>query len=447
MSSQPQTIRLNAIDRSYLIAQAQDSTLYFPMSLLTVVKLKDKASKVEIVSALCRLAESAPRLRLGYQLDVHKRRWIRVNDTELATYFADCVQNVTDFDGDLEKLLGELVRFNNRDISQTVNVFVADEYLIMRTHHSFADGRFCMVLMHYLLAELSNTDIERLSLADAYWMPVWRVIWQTPQQGLTVLWRFARSLFGYYEDFQRDTSTPLHSEREPIVSGSEMHVALRTVPAEIITQLLAMKGELSFNTLLQVVIEERLHKLGLIQRPTTFTIPVDLRRYLREADHYYAGNMASQIRVTVAPDLTFEQRAQALQARAKSQLDTLMPLASIPGEWLLALAGDKTYQNVNRDWLLKSTHNDPRFFVLSNIGQVDDAFSQFADVLADDCQPRIVVPLMGAPPLVILYTQFQQCGYFTITYDPQLLTENQIDDLMQIFSQDALNNLAKLLEY
>ena len=443
MTAAPQTIPLNGIDRSYLISETeQEDGVYFPMSIVMVIKLRSPFLPAELVAALQALVKQYPNLRLGYSLDVSKRHWVRIAPDHLADHFAACIQEIPQIQS-IEDTIATLVAVNNTSLTQPLNLFVAGDFLILRMHHSFGDGKFLFLITQYLLAELQQQPVDQLPLSDQWWMPLWRVIWQDVGQGLEVMWRFVKSSLLYYQEYQRDTSAnPDHPARYPITTGSPMQVCFKAIDPDCLTLLREMRGDFSLNTLLQVIIEERLNQLGWITRPTTYTIPVDLRRYLKDRDVYHPGNLAAQVRITLEAEMPVMQRCVVLQTRIQEQLQQKMPLVSIPGEWLLALGGNQTYQSVNRDWLLKSTHHDPRFFILTNLGNVDGAFRPVDALLSDQFDPQLVVPLMGGPPLVCSFNEHRNRGNLAITFDPQVLSRSDIEAILEAFDRSSLKSLA-----
>jgi hypothetical protein len=444
MTNTPQTIPFNIIDRSYLISETeQENSAYFPMSIVTVVKLRSSITQGRIVVVLHALVKQYPNLRLGYRLDVANRRWVKVSSEHLTDHLSACVREISQMKS-MDDTISEVVASNNMSLTQPLNVFIAEDYLMLRMHHSFGDGKFLFLITQYLLAELQQKPVNRLPLSDQWRMPLWQVIWQSVGQGTQVMWQFVKSLFSYYQDYQQDTSDAgRNTERVPITTGRPMSVCFKTIASDGLVLLKEMQQGFSLNTLLQVLIEERLHQLGLITRPTTFTIPVDLRRYLRDPNLHHPGNLASQVRLTIDTETSIVQRCETLQTQLQQQLQNKMPLASIPGEWLLALGGNKLYQSVNRDWLLKSTYNDPRFFVLTNLGNVDTVFDPVGDLLSDCFEPQLVVPLMGGPPLVFSFNEHGNQGNLAVTFDPQILSRLQVETILEAFEMPFLVNLAK----
>jgi NRPS condensation-like uncharacterized protein len=442
MSFAPKTIPFNIIDRSYLISEAETvNSAYFPMSPVTIIKLKRAFSQEAIITAFQTIATNYPQLRLGYELDYKNVRWQRVSESKLADYLAACVHVLAD-NRSIEELVEEAISVNNTPLSQPFNIFIARDYLFFRIHHSFGDGKFFLLLMQYLLAELQEETVDKLPLSNDWWKPIWRIIWQDLGQGSRILWQFVKSLLGYYHGYQQDTQEASSSHnRSPIVSGSAMKVRFKTISADCLAQLNDLKQGVSLNTLLQMMVSEQLLQLGMIGYPITYTIPVDLRRYLNDSALIHPSNLATQIRITLDEGDSLLQSCMNLQNRVVEQLQNRMPLVGIFGEWLLAISGNKTYQSVNRDWLLKSTHNDPRVFVLSNLGNIDAIFADVEPILAEDFAPHILVPLMGSPSLVFVFNTHKNQGHITLTYDPQVFSEVQIGHVLQIFENPFLENI------
>lgn len=444
MSSAPETIPFNIIDRSYLISESDEAnSAYFPMSPVTVIKLKTAFTEEKIVSALKTLATNYPQFRLGYSLDYENVCWVKVPDSELEDYLANCVHTLEN-NRSIEELLSESIQVNNEPLTQPVNIFLAGEYLFFRIHHSFGDGKFFLLMTQYLLAELQGESVEKLPLSNLWWKPIREIIWQNLIQGMLILGQFVKSLFGYYQDYQHDIQdNPENNNRAPITSGSAMRIRFKTISSDYLASLNELKQDISLNTLLQVIVGEQLQRLGLLKYPITYTIPVDLRRYLNNSGLIHPSNLATQIRITLKEDSSLLKQCLKLQNQVSEQLQKRQPLAGILGEWLLVLSGKKSYQSVNRDWLMKSVYNDPRIFVLSNLGNIDKIFEPVDKLLADDFAPHIVVPLMGSPSLVFVFNSHRNQGHITLTYDPQLFTETQIEKVLQVFEVPFLQSIAQ----
>jgi hypothetical protein len=109
------------------------------------------------------------------------------------------------------------------------------------------------------------------------------------------------------------------------------------------------------------------------------------------------------------------------------QIDNAYPLSDIVGNWFLTLAGDKAYKKANRNWYLNVSPQERRFFTLTNAGRLDDIFEPVSDFVLPDI--RLVTPIMGSAPVVIAYTSYKNYGHFTVTYKPDILTA---DNILQI---------------
>ncbi len=445
---QPHTIAFNSIDRSYLIPEAADTDTHLPMSIITVLELQTVPTVAVIIRGLQLLVQHFPQLRLGYRLQPEKSRLVRVSDTELAAYLASYVTSVVS--QSIESLISQMIAVNNEPLSQPIAIVVCDKYFIIRMHHSFGDGRFLFLLNRYLLTALfAENRFSTLPALSGWRYPLWRLIWRDMQTAQQVFWQWLRALSGAVDKFQQqvsDTNNP--QQRTPIVSGLSQCVVFRQIPPdslEILQKIrdkLSTKKRVSLNTLLQVLIGERLAELGLLQLPTTYSLPVDLHRYLPQPEAIYPGNLATQMRIALPVLASWVEACYMLQERVDKQLDSYMPLVGLPNEWLLGLGGDKTYKAVNRDWLFKSTNTDPRFFILTNLGNLNSIFGDFA---AEITKPQVVTPLMGGPPLVISLNTYQGLGNYTITSDPRIISPEQIERLCALFTPEWLSQKLAVL--
>jgi len=251
-----------------------------------------------------------------------------------------------------------------------------------------------------------------------------------------------------YQDFKTSPGKAEDRQVYPAVrSGSPMQVVCFEVTSAAMSLLDEIRKaagntlRVSLNTLMQVLVAHRLTELGLNVQPPIYTIPVDLKRYLKRPDTFYPGNLASQIRVRQPahelPDLAGE--SAALQREIDRQLAGRYPLASLPAEWLFALGGKKMYKKANRDWLLKSPQTDRRLFVLTNLGSLDKDFAPLLSHLSGTC--AFAVPLMGAPPVVLAFFSLNGVGHLTLIYNPQALSPDQAARLMQTFDSGHLKTV------
>src|SRR5215813_11110517 len=108
----PETIKLSALDMSFLIPETEDMAgTYFPMSVACVAALKRPIRAEELVTALRQVDQRFPQFRLGYRLDYVHNRWVRIPDAELESYWAGCVE-ARQSNLDMSEKISEAVRSN-----------------------------------------------------------------------------------------------------------------------------------------------------------------------------------------------------------------------------------------------------------------------------------------------------------------------------------------------
>lgn len=451
----PRTIPLNAIDRSYLIPETGNiKGPYFPMSPLGVITLQRTLDPEMVVEALRRLDSHIPQLRLAYTLDLQHSRWQRVPDQQLVSYFSTLVTPSTDPEASLETVLSETICANIEPFQQPLSIILHRNHFIIRINHSFADGMLGAGILKAVLAALAGPEqLGTLPKFERYHgLALWRLIAQNPKRIAQVSKGWFQSLRSYYPTTERDLLPQWHKpDRKPVMCGSPMVVRLFMIDAEAITQLKQLKaslsqdGAVSMNTLLQVLLAHRLHALGYLGQQVTYSIPVDLHRYLENAVEYYPGNLSSQIRVKVTehPLTNIAAHCHTVEAQVQAQLENAAPLVNLPYEWLMRLAGRRTYNRLNREWLLASIHTDPRLFVLSNLGNLTRAFRDFDDLIDFEAGLYSIGPLMGGPPLISTFNIVGKRGHVAVTYDPQIFSQDQIDQIFALFQPNWLETLLK----
>jgi hypothetical protein len=442
MTKLPQTIKFNTLDRVFLIPETDDPQgMYFPMSLAAAVLLKSPPRSDDMIRAVKAVERKFPQFRLGYKLDFLHTCWRRVSAEQLEAYLASLVITGP-ADVPLERQISTAIRTNIVPLEQPIQIILAGQAIIVRQHHSFGDGKFLFRLLQQLLLALYDPDtFEKLPDLPMRWtIPLWRVIAQSPRQTARVLSGWIKSFTSSYQEFQHDMAAPT-AERllDPIRSNAEMHVCLKTIRPEILSKINELRTtsagtKLSLNTALQVIIAHRLIELGLMEPTIPYTIPVDLHRYLNDPGAFYAGNLASQIRLSTTKREKLDLVADCLeiQQRVDEQLANYGPLLYAPSEILLAL-NDGMYKKVNRGWLLNSTNTDPRFFVLSNLGNFDAEYGLLAPWVDLAKGIYLGIPLMGAPHLVVAFTSTVGQGNLTLVYDPRVMSTEQINTLLQVF--------------
>ena len=451
-SAGPQSIRFNDIDRNYLIPETDDPDgPYFPMSLVIGMTLTKPLSAPDVVEGLKRVNAKYPQFRLGYTLDYRRDRWLKLGAGALDQHWTTLV-NEHQREADVATLLSEQLPKNINPLSQPLSIDIYKNTVIFKVHHSFADGRFVMLMLPYiLLAALDESAFDALpTLSLGYSLPVWRVVWQTPRQGLEILVNWFKTLSAQVEEFKGPANKPNLPRAEPVKSGTPMSVSCQIINQDVMELLDKLRKDIpgptkiSLNTLVQIIIAQRLIELGLEDTTPTLTVPLDLKRYLKQSQKLYPGNLASQIRIPLPlgemPD--FAEACRTLQLQIDDRIQRKFALVGMPGEWLLALGGRKLYRKVNRDWLIGSNSTDPRFFIISNLGKLDQELGPLMPFIDPNAPIGFGIPLMGAPPLVIALLVVEGKGHLTMTYNPSVLSQPQIEDILRALGPEWLNNHA-----
>jgi len=444
MSASPETIHFNAVDRYYLIPESDDfDGAYFPMLVCGGVELNQPLERAQIVAAFKRINARFPAFRLAYELDTHADRWRKV--ANLDAHFEQMAQNSADMP--LEIAEAEAVRANITPISCPLQATLYGEgrQLTLRIHHSFADGNFGLKLLSHLIVAAFDPDVyEHLpDLKMDYSLPIWRIAWDSPRQGLTMLWNWIRTFKSSVTDY-KGTGEVVGYSPELIRNGSPVSVMRCKLPRSTMTAIGRVRREFSkptpitLNTLIQVLIAHRLIELGILppDRPVEYTQPIDLQRYKRDSV-IYAGNLAGQVRLKIAPrDLHTD--CTEFQSKLESDLEDGLPLSTLPSEWLLAATGRRFYKKINRDWLSSSVKTDGRFFVFSNLGILDADFKPAQPFITPQSQLALSGSLIGAPPLLVLLAILGGEGHLTFTYNPRVLSPSQIEQIASAFTPEWL---------
>jgi hypothetical protein len=448
----PNFVPMNVIDRSYLISQAAGSSTYFPMTVYISVRLRNVITPQQVIAVLHMLASRYPQLRLTYKMDTKRRGWKLVPESERSAYLASLVCTSND---DLEAHIEEAVRENHTNIEQPVSFHLVGNSLGIRLHHSMGDGRFVWTLMRLLLTALYDASQLPQSLSPHFGLSAWGLLWQTPGQGLRILGGWIKSFADYYREYTGEMKVSEQDKRDPILSGAPMPVQLHLIPPESVTLIASLKNaisekvketypneiaKISLNTLMQVLLGQRLRELKLVGASLIYTVPVDLRRYLKDPNDFYPANLAGQVRITLAQQSDLVEECLGLQRQVDKRLQGYGPLVALPSEALLAMNGN-LYESINRDWLLNST--DSRFFIFSNLGSIDDVLGNLLPFI--EAEAFSAVPLMGRPPLVMSYCTLAGKGNLTLTYDPRVLSPEQVREVCHFYSPEWLTE--KLAQY
>src|SRR5260370_29332124 len=157
------------------------------MALVIGMTLIKPLSASDVVKGLQRVNVKYPQFRLGYTLDYRRDRWLKLGAGALDQHWTTLV-NEHQREADVATLLSEQLPKNINPLSQPLSIDIYKNTVIFKVHHSFADGRFVMLMLPYiLLAALDESAFDALpTLSLGYSLPVCRVVWQTPRQGLEI---------------------------------------------------------------------------------------------------------------------------------------------------------------------------------------------------------------------------------------------------------------------
>jgi NRPS condensation-like uncharacterized protein len=447
----PKRIPLNAIDRSYLLPESDSAgSAFFPMCIVATGSFNIEPERAPVVDALRRVDAKYPQFRLAYRLDLAQLQWMRLAEADLSQHFDSLVQLST-VEGKAANCVSHIISTNNTPLEQPFTIWLHAQFIIIKMHHSFGDGKFLLKLLGLLMQAIGAPAAfaQGPALPAHYTLSTWRLIGQSPKQAAHVVGSALRWVTVGWKQTQRNTSKSQRPEGlEPIMSGTAMQVILKTIPPPTIALLnelrrgLPTTAHISLNTLLQVLLARRLADVGLVKPPITYSIPVDLHRYLKNPSAFYPGNLAHQIRITVSEPLDdLPLHCATLQTEINRQLDEAHPLVNLLSEWLFQRASRRIYERLNREWLLASMDTDPRFFVLTNLGTLDGDFEPCREAIDASKGVHLIVPLMGAPSLVVGFDTLMGQGNLSITYDSRVLTADQINDILVIFDEVALRPL------
>src|SRR5712691_1534380 len=90
----PNAIPMNVLDRCYVIPETEDEGgPHFPMSLVIGLTLRSQLSPDQLLSAIQAVNERFPQFRLGYRLDPHRDRWLKVPADQLPQHLAAMVRD------------------------------------------------------------------------------------------------------------------------------------------------------------------------------------------------------------------------------------------------------------------------------------------------------------------------------------------------------------------
>jgi hypothetical protein len=425
----PQRIRLTILDRESVIPETADRAgPHFPRSVAIAMRLKQPVDPAVLTAALRKVDDRFPQFRLAYTLDSEHSCWQRVPDSELDEHLASLVRVETS-DAELAELLSNLIITNNMPFSRPLGIVLRGNDIVFKINHVLGDAACLFPLIRAVVLAILDPD-EFSALPDLplnFGLPLWRVVTQSPGRAVQVFIRWFVILREWLGEWRTPAcSTPSLSEKAsklaPMVSGSPMKVVLKTIPRETLKTLRKIKhvvsadGPVSLTTVLYVLLGKRLAELGFVGKEHWYTFPVDLRRYLKHPSAFVAGNLGGEQRVHVSEDgvRDLAHECAEVHRQLNRKVNALEPLATVPMLWLLALPGDRFYNRVT----LRTKKGG---------NGVDLAHGVF-----------IAVPLIGTLRIVISFAIVGEQGNWTLTYDPNMFSAAQIEDLLAMFDPDWL---------
>src|SRR5207302_589321 len=142
-------------------------------------------------------------------------------------------------EADLPTLMSELLPDNIKPLSQPLSIGIYGNKVIFKVYHTFADGRFAMLMIpQILLAALDEAAFNALPpIKLGFSLPTWRIVWQTPQQGIEVFYTWLKTFFGTYEEYKGTTTNPRLPRAKPVQSGTPMSVACHIIDLKVIDLL------------------------------------------------------------------------------------------------------------------------------------------------------------------------------------------------------------------
>jgi NRPS condensation-like uncharacterized protein len=433
----PHYLPLNVNDRQFLVPETDDFAHgpYLPMTPITVVRLKSIPSVEVLQDALILLDNNCPQFRLSYTLDPIFPRWIRVSEENRMEYLKGLVLKA-EVDT-LDEHISTYINHNLYPFESPIKVFICNDSLCVHRYHPFGDGRFVSQLVACLLMALYKPECLK-QVNGRFSVPLREVVMSSVPQTIKVSGYMAKRMFqkatSYFSGFT-SPSTRVDSDQsvyQATVSGTKMSVLHVEIPPDRMSQIrsivqsLPTKQRISLNTYWQIYFAFRMNELGFVDWPIELTAQVNLRRYLKNPSSYYPGNCIGNIRLAINK-AAFVDACSDYQARLAKQIDSAYPLTDTVGTWLLSLAGDPFFKRAMRDWYLKISPRENRFFTLSNIGRVDDIFEPVSEYILPDV--RFFIPIMGSAPLVIAFSSLNDHGHFSVTYKSDILSK---DDVLHI---------------
>lgn len=434
----PETIPLNVIDRVFLVPETEDiHGTYFPTSFARMAHLYQMIDRERLVDALMRLDERFPQLRIGYRLNMDKLRLERHPDAGKRQYYESLVTHYK-ADEPYEEVIAKMMSTNTEPLGTPVNIFYQGDYIYVKATHVIGDARFdAMFMVHLMIAYIDPEKFETFPELDPnFYISIWNVIWRNPIIGVSVMASFIitalQKIFRYRSETKQSPKKSEFETLAPMVSHSPVGFHTAAFSKETVDQLNTLRKQLipdkkvSLNNIMNVEIALRLQEMEYLGQTVCYTIPVDLRRYIPKDTQFYPNNLASQIRVTIK-DTDVASICEKLQQGTTRAYRRFEPLSGMPAEWVLNWLPRHLYDRLHRNWMLNPVRNPERFFVLSNIGRMEDYYAPIEEHV-NPRQHGALVPL--DTPVIIAFATSNGIGLLSSSFDPRIISQKDIAKLL-----------------
>jgi len=435
----PKHIPLNVIDRQFLVPETDDFTngSYLPMTVTAAIRPRIMPSVASLQNAIIQVDTEFPQYRLCYTLDLVTPRWVRVPDENRIEYLKNRVQK-SEVDT-VEEHLTYYIRYNLFPLEEPLKIFICNDSLCFHFYHAFGDGRFCTQIVASILTALFKPEsFEQTD--NPFFIPLREVAMSNFPQTMKVIGHVVKQAGKKATNYISGLSTPSivvdptkNSVYQATISGTKMDAAYVEIPPDKMKQIksivssLSTTPQISLNTYWQIFFAFRMNEMGLVNWPIELTALIDLRRYMKGPKRFYPGNCINNIRLTINK-ASFVNACVDYQSQLEKRINNAHPLADMFITQLLALAGDTAFRQANRHFYLKVSPQERRFYAFTNAGRLDNVFQPIRDYIFPDI--RFVTPIMGAAPLVILFTSFNNYGLFTATYKPDIISKEDVLRIM-----------------
>ncbi|MEO1288156.1 MAG: hypothetical protein AAFV93_10340 [Chloroflexota bacterium] len=451
MSILPETIPLNCIDRVFLIPETEDiHGSYFPVTIGRLTHFKSPITKQQLLDALVRLDDHFPQLRLRYRINVETLKFEKIPDSDRLSYFESLIEEV-EGDAEPDDVMADLISYNTMPLGSLYNFRFRNNEFYLKIHHVAGDGRLLESFQQAMMYAIFMPEkLDSLPYADKkFWIPIQKVIWNNPLMGIAVLARFAWMIGTRFFKLvvaritggsAQQNANKKADDSNAITSHTAMGFATAVIEPENFKRLKKLRRQVvegekvSLNNILNVELALRLQKMGYLGQRVTYTIPVDLRRYMPKDANFYPSNLSSAIRVTTNSNDPAKV-CQQITAETTRAFYSFEPLIGMPWEWLTGLLPRAMYDRMHRNHRMTAKPDPERFFILSNVGALDRVHGDFNPYI----EPLQYGTLAATDtPILIIFGSMHGYGIWTASFNPKIISKEEVQQLMNFNDQPYL---------